>query len=309
MKNLDLSGLIPVSKGILMLMGGISFIAIIFSFAGKIDILENNAAEPAMVIKSITLQDSYEFAGEKLTMEDWDIRERLERELYANVFQHSSTIIAIKRSMRYFPLIEKKLAEHGLPADLKYIAVAESMLSNAVSSAGAKGVWQLMKPVSEFYGLEISEEVDERYHVEKATEIACKYLKHLHKRFGNWTMATAAYNIGETRFKKELDFQRAESYFDMQLNEETSRYVFRLFAIKAVLEDPEYHGYQLKDNDGYAPIEPTKMITVAKPIPDLGMFAQENNISYRKLKWLNPWLISKQLTNPMKKEYQIRLLE
>jgi len=167
----------------------------------------------------------------------------------------------------------------------------------------------LMKPVSEFYGLEISEEVDERYHVEKATEIACKYLKHLHKRFGNWSMAAAAYNIGETRFKKELDFQRATSYFDMQLNEETSRYVFRLFAIKAVLEDPEYHGYQLTSGDGYAPIEAKKVITVSKPIPDLGLFAQENNISYRKLKWLNPWLISKQLTNPLKKEYQIRLLE
>lgn len=292
-----------------MVMGGISFVAVISSFVSKLDLLENKVAEPAMVIKSITLQDTYEFAGEKLTIEDWDIRERLERELYANVFQHSSTIIAIKRSMRYFPLIEKKLAELGLPSDLKYIAVAESMLSNAVSPAGAKGVWQLMKPVSEFYGLEISEEVDERYHVEKATEIACKYLKHLHKRFGNWSMAAAAYNIGETRFKKELDFQRAKSYFDMQLNEETSRYVFRLFAIKAVLEDPEYHGYQLNDNDGYAPVEPTKMITVAKPIPDLGLFAQENNISYRKLKWLNPWLISKQLTNPLKKEYQIRLLE
>lgn len=309
MKNINLTGLIPISKGMLMLMGGISFIAVISSFVSKLDLLENKTAEPAMVIKSITLQDTYEFAGEKLTIEDWDIRERLERELYANVFQHSSTIIAIKRSMRYFPLIEKKLAEHGLPTDLKYIAVAESMLSNAVSPAGAKGVWQLMKPVSEFYGLEISEEVDERYHVEKATEIACKYLKHLHKRFGNWSMAAAAYNIGETRFKKELDFQRAKSYFDMQLNEETSRYVFRLFAIKAVLEDPEYHGYQLNDNDGYAPVEPTKMITVAKPIPDLGLFAQENNISYRKLKWLNPWLISKQLTNPLKKEYQIRLLE
>ncbi|MFM7091755.1 MAG: lytic transglycosylase domain-containing protein [Bacteroidota bacterium] len=309
MKNINLTGLIPISKGMLMLMGGISFVAVISSFVSKLDLLENKTAEPAMVIKSITLQDTYEFAGEKLTIEDWDIRERLERELYANVFQHSSTIIAIKRSMRYFPLIEKKLAEHGLPSDLKYIAVAESMLSNAVSPAGAKGVWQLMKPVSEFYGLEISEEVDERYHVEKATEIACKYLKHLHKRFGNWSMAAAAYNIGETRFKKELDFQRAKSYFDMQLNEETSRYVFRLFAIKAVLEDPEYHGYQLNDNDGYAPVEPTKMITVAKPIPDLGLFAQENNISYRKLKWLNPWLISKQLTNPLKKEYQIRLLE
>jgi len=309
MKNINLTGLIPISKGMLMLMGGISFIAVISSFVSKLDLLENKTAELAMVIKSITLQDTYEFAGEKLTIEDWDIRERLERELYANVFQHSSTIIAIKRSMRYFPLIEKKLAEHGLPSDLKYIAVAESMLSNAVSPAGAKGVWQLMKPVSEFYGLEISEEVDERYHVEKATEIACKYLKHLHKRFGNWSMAAAAYNIGETRFKKELDFQRAKSYFDMQLNEETSRYVFRLFAIKAVLEDPEYHGYQLNDNDGYAPVEPTKMITVAKPIPDLGLFAQENNISYRKLKWLNPWLISKQLTNPLKKEYQIRLLE
>jgi hypothetical protein len=309
MKNINLTGLIPISKGMLMLMGGISFVAVISSFVSKLDLLENKTAEPAMVIKSITLQDTYEFAGEKLTIEDWDIRERLERELYANVFQHSSTIIAIKRSMRYFPLIEKKLAEHGLPSDLKYIAVAESMLSNAVSPAGAKGVWQLMKPVSEFYGLEISEEVDERYHVEKATEIACKYLKHLHKRFGNWSMAAAAYNIGETRFKKELDFQRAKSYFDMQLNEETSRYVFRLFAIKAVLENPEYHGYQLNDNDGYAPVEPTKMITVAKPIPDLGLFAQENNISYRKLKWLNPWLISKQLTNPLKKEYQIRLLE
>lgn len=296
-------------KWSLMILGAFSGIFFIFSFVTNTDLGESKAAEPAMVIRSITLQDEYSFAGEKLTIEDWDIRERLERELYANVFQHSSTIIAIKRSMRYFPMIEKKLSEHGLPSDLKYIAVAESMLSNAVSPAGAKGVWQLMKPVSEFYGLEISEEVDERYHVEKSTEIACKYLKHLHKRFGNWSMAAAAYNIGETRFKKELDFQRATSYFDMQLNEETSRYVFRLFAIKAVLEDPEYHGYQLKEDGGYAPIEPTKVITVAKPIPDLGLFAQEHNISYRKLKWLNPWLIGKQLTNPLKKEYNIRLVE
>jgi hypothetical protein len=306
LNNLKIKSLLNV---VLSTLGGIFFLLIVSSFVSKYDLLNNKPVEPAMVIKSITLQESYEFAGEKLPIKDWDIRERLERELYANVFQHSSTIIAIKRSMRYFPLIEKKLAEHGLPADLKYIAVAESMLSNAVSPAGAKGVWQLMKPVSEFYGLEISEEVDERYHVEKATEIACKYLKHLHKRFGNWSMAAAAYNIGETRFKKELDFQRATSYFDMQLNEETSRYVFRLFAIKAVLEDPEYHGYQLTSGDGYAPIEAKKVITVSKPIPDLGLFAQENNISYRKLKWLNPWLISKQLTNPLKKEYQIRLLE
>ena len=296
-------------KWSLMILGAFSGIFFIFSFVTNIDLGENKSAEPAMVIRSITLQNEYSFAGEKLTIEDWDIRERLERELYANVFQHSSTIIAIKRSMRYFPMIEKKLSEHGLPSDLKYIAVAESMLSNAVSPAGAKGVWQFMKPVSEFYGLEISEEVDERYHVEKSTEIACKYLKHLHKRFGNWSMAAAAYNIGETRFKKELDFQRATSYFDMQLNEETSRYVFRLFAIKAVLEDPEYHGYQLKGDGGYAPIEATKVITVAKSIPDLGLFAQENNISYRKLKWLNPWLIGKQLTNPLKKEYNIRLAE
>lgn len=296
-------------KWSLMILGAFSGIFFIFSFATNIDLGEDKAAEPAMVIRSITLQDEYSFAGEKLTIEDWDIRERLERELYANVFQHSSTIIAIKRSMRYFPMIEKKLSEYGLPPDLKYIAVAESMLSNAVSPAGAKGVWQFMKPVSEFYGLEISEEVDERYHVEKSTDIACKYLKHLHKRFGNWSMAAAAYNVGETRFKKELDFQRATSYFDMQLNEETSRYVFRLFAIKAVLEDPEYHGYQLKEDGGYAPIEATKVITVSKPIPDLGLFAQENNISYRKLKWLNPWLIGKQLTNPLKKEYKIRLVE
>lgn len=296
-------------KWSLMILGAFSGIFFIFSFATNIDLGEDKVAEPAMVIRSITLQDEYSFAGEKLTIEDWDIRERLERELYANVFQHSSTIIAIKRSMRYFPMIEKKLSEYGLPPDLKYIAVAESMLSNAVSPAGAKGVWQFMKPVSEFYGLEISEEVDERYHVEKSTDIACKYLKHLHKRFGNWSMAAAAYNVGETRFKKELDFQRATSYFDMQLNEETSRYVFRLFAIKAVLEDPEYHGYQLKEDGGYAPIEATKVITVSKPIPDLGLFAQENNISYRKLKWLNPWLIGKQLTNPLKKEYKIRLVE
>ena len=309
MKILNNSKIKSLLNVVLSTLGGIFFLLIVSSFVSKYDLLNNKPVEPAMVIKSITLQESYEFAGEKLPIKDWDIRERLERELYANVFQHSSTIIAIKRSMRYFPLIEKKLAEHGLPADLKYIAVAESMLSNAVSPAGAKGVWQLMKPVSEFYGLEISEEVDERYHVEKATEIACKYLKHLHKRFGNWSMAAAAYNIGETRFKKELDFQRATSYFDMQLNEETSRYAFRLFAIKAVLEDPEYHGYQLTSGDGYAPIEAKKVITVSKPIPDLGLFAQENNISYRKLKWLNPWLISKQLTNPLKKEYQIRLLE
>jgi len=292
----------------LMLAGGVFVLLSIASFAGKVARNASGETDPILRVRPVPLQESYVFAGEKLNLTDWDIRERLERELYANVFQHSSTLIAMKRTLRYFPLIEEKLAGHGLPADLKYIAVAESLLSNAVSSAGAKGVWQLMQPVSAFYGLEISEEIDERYHIEKSTEVACRYLKHLHKRFGNWTMAAAAYNIGETRFKKELDFQRAVSYFDMQLNEETSRYVFRLFAIKAVLENPAYHGYLLDRDEGYGPVSATRTLTVEKSIPDLGQFAHDQGISYRKLKFLNPWLIGKQLSVPAGKTYQLTLL-
>lgn len=241
-------------------------------------------------------------------MENWDVRQRLDAELLRNVYYHSQTILAVKRANAFFPVIEPIMKEMGVPNDLKYLAVAESALSNALSPAGARGVWQFMKSAADGYGLEVSPEVDERYHLEKATRAACRYLRREKERLGSWTLAAAAYNGGPERIATEMEKQRAKSFYDLNLAaDETMRYPFRIVAIKEVMEHPEEYEYVIEKDHLYPPLTDFKTVEVSGPVPSWGDFAREHNTSYRMLKLYNPWLVDSKLTNKAGKTYQIRL--
>jgi len=268
--------------------------------------LEKETSLP-QVIQPVNLAKPYSFAGEALPMDNFDVRERLDRELTVNSYWHSSTVLNIKSATRYFPIIEKILEENGVPDDFKYLAVAESSLRNATSPTGAKGIWQFLKGAGQDYGLEINGEVDERYHLEKATQAAAKYINRLKERFGSWTLAAAAYNSGASHLKKEVGIQRASTYYDLNLNEETSRYVFRIVALKEVLQHPQDFGFYLEDSDLYSPLDDYNVVEVDSAIENLGDFASKQDISYRMLKVYNPWLRSSKLTNPKRKKYEIHI--
>ena len=246
------------------------------------------------VVKPPKISESVSFAGETIPL-NIDTRERLDRELLVNCYYHSSTVIALKNASRYFPVMDQILAEEGVPLDFKYLSVAESNLSNVMSSAGASGFWQFMKGASKDYGLEINGEVDERYHLEKSTRAAARYLKHLKERFGSWSNAAAAYNMGPGNFSSQSKHQGEDDFFDLNLNSETSRYVFRLVAIKQIMANPEQYGFYLDPEDKYEPWN-TYDVEVTSSIPDLGKFARDHGVSYRILKYYNPWLKDNKLT-------------
>ncbi|MFT4761294.1 MAG: membrane-bound lytic murein transglycosylase D [Paraglaciecola sp.] len=259
------------------------------------------------VVKGPNLDRPFDFADEELPMDNFDVRERLDRELLVNSYWQSSTLLNIKASKRYFPLFEKVFEEYGIPDDFKYISVAESSLRNVTSPAGAKGFWQFMKSVGQSFDLEVNSEVDERFNIEKATHAAAKHFLGLYKRFGSWTLAATAYNVGPTKLKRQKEEQRANTYYDMNLNQETSRYIFRLVAIKEILKDPSAFGFQLEDTDYYQPITEYAVVETNESIPNLGDFAKKYGTTYRMLKVYNPWLISGKLTNSKKKTYQIKV--
>ncbi|MFT7120366.1 MAG: hypothetical protein ACJAZ9_000539 [Neolewinella sp.] len=258
-------------------------------------------------VRSVDLTGPFDFAGDDLPMDNEDVRERLDHELLRNAYFHRNTLLLLKRQARYFPTIERIMAEEGVPDDLKYLAMAESGLSNATSVAGAKGVWQFMKPTGSGYGLEINGEVDQRFHLEKATRAACKYLKDYHKEFGDWRWVAAAYNMGGPNVRKWKSKQRAETVFDLDINAETMAYLFRIVALKTIMKDPAAFGYEFAPGDSYAPLDNYKTITVSKSIANLGDFAKENGISYRQLKVYNPWLVSGALTISKGNSYDIRI--
>lgn len=259
------------------------------------------------VVKSVDLEGPFDFAGELLPMENFDVRERLDRELLVNTYWHSSTLLNIKNTHKFFPIIERILAENGIPDDFKFLAVAESNLRNETSPAGAKGFWQFMKPTGEYYGLEINSEVDERFHLEKATQAACKYILDYKKRFGSWTLAAAAYNMGGTSLARNLETQRAEGFYDLNLSDETNRYVFRLVAIKEILKNPKKFGFYLEPEDVYQPLNDYQIKEVTGPVANWGDFARENGTTYRMIKVYNPWLLDSKLTNRNGKTYEIRV--
>jgi hypothetical protein len=248
---------------------------------------------------------TYTFAGEAMP-DNFDNRERLNRELSVNAYWQSNTMLNIKKANRYFPLMERILAEEGVPDDFKYLAVAESDLRNATSHANAKGFWQFRKPAAKEMGLEVNDEVDERYHVERATRAAAKYLTRLRNRFGTWTNAAAAYNVGQGNFNSSRKTQDEFSAFDMNMNIETSRYIFRLMAIKEIMSNPEQFGFYVDHADKYPPLDNFYEVTVTSSVPSWASFAKEKGISYRMLKVYNPWLVDNKLT-VKKNTYHIKI--
>lgn len=247
-----------------------------------------------------------DFAGEKTPLQISDVRERFDRELLVNANLHSSTILILKRANRAFPIIEPILKQYGVPDDFKYLAVIESALTNAVSPSGAKGVWQFMPETAKEKGMEVNEGVDERYHLIKSTEAACKYLLAAKQKFGNWTLAAASYNGGMTGVNNKIAEQKVTDYYDLLLTDETSRYVFRILALKEIMKNPSLYGFQLSNNELYE-IIPTKKIEIDSSIVDLADFAKTQGINYKILKIHNPWLRDKKLSNPSKKKYEIEI--
>ena len=257
-------------------------------------------------IFSLTLPDKLSFCDEAVPLTKIDVRERLDRELLVNTYWQSNSVLAHKRAARWFPVIEPILAREGVPDDLKYIALIESGLTNVVSPAGATGFWQFMKETGIHHGLEVNAEVDERYNVVKSTEAACKYLKESKAKYGSWALAAASYNLGPAGLEKQIGRQKVNDYFSLLLPEETSRYVFRVLAMKAIITDPERFGFHLREKDLYAPYR-TRSVSVTGPVEDLADFAMRQGTDYKTLKLLNPWLRDITLTNAKGKVYEVLL--
>jgi len=246
------------------------------------------------------------FCREKVPLESWDVRERFDRELIVNTYYHSSTLLYLKRANRWFPLIERILRKYGVPQDFKYMAVAESGLENVVSPKGAVGFWQLMKSTARKYGLEVNKQVDERYDVEKSTIAACKFLKYAKAKYGTWTMAAAAYNMGVNGIDEQIKRQKSSYYYNLLLNEETSRFIFRILAIKLVLENPQNYGFDIQKNDLYSPLRFFK-VKIKRSVKQWADFARRFGINYKILKLYNPWLRENYLKNRRRKTYFIKI--
>ena len=247
-----------------------------------------------------------DFAGEETPLKISDVKERLDRELLVNINLHATTILAIKRANRAFPVIEPILKKNGIPDDFKYLAVIESGLVNVVSPAGARGVWQFMPDTAKERGMEVNENVDQRYDLEKSTEAACRYFLSAKAKFGSWTLAAASYNGGMTGVNKQIDIQKVSNYYDLLLTEETSRYVFRILALKEIMKNPVKYEFNILPGDLYE-ILPTKKIEIDSSITDLAAFAKGQGINYKILKIHNPWLRETKLINDTGKKYQIEI--
>lgn len=250
--------------------------------------------------------ESVDFAGENTPLNIIDVRERFERELLVNANLNASTTLIIKRSNRVFPVIEPILRKYGVPDDFKYLAVIESGLINAVSSAGARGVWQFMPETAKEKGMEVNDYVDERYHLEKSTEAACKYLLVAKSKFGLWTLSAAAYNGGMSGINKQIEIQKVNDYYDLLLNDETSRYVFRILALKVIMKNPEKFGFNIPKQELYN-LTQTRKIVIDSAVNDLADLAFSQGINYKILKIYNPWLRNSKLENKNNKKYSIEI--
>lgn len=246
------------------------------------------------------------FADERVPLEDPNIWERFDKELLKNTYWQSNTLLLHKRAHKYFPIIEPILKEYQVPDDLKYLALIESGLENVVSPAGATGFWQIMKATAKDYGLEVNNEVDERYHLEKSTRLACQFFLDAKEKFGSWTLSAAAYNMGRAGLQKQINRQKAHNYYDLLLNKETSRYVFRILAVKEIIENPKQYGFQLRKKDLYHHV-PTYKVAVDTAVAHWADFAHQHAINYKLLKLHNPWLRQKNLKNSNRKTYEIEI--
>ncbi len=259
-------------------------------------------------VYALPLPEKMDFAGESVPLQNPDIRERMDRELLVNTYWQSNGLLLFKRANRYFPQIEPLLKKYGLPDDFKYLAVAESGLEYTSSPAGASGIWHFMKGTGLEYGLEINDYVDERYNLDKATMVAAAYLKNAKSKFGSWTMAAAAYNAGVAGMNKQIDRQKETNYYDLLLNDETSRYVFRILALKEIMNNPKKYGFNFREQDLYKNI-PTYTVKVNTPVEDWAAWVKPYGINYKILKLHNPWLRDTFLKNSTGKEYLVEIPE
>ena len=287
------------------------FLVLITGFVFKINnftALKSYGEEPTYKVYALDLPDTLSFAGEKVPLLSPDLRERLDRELLVNTYWQSNMMLLLKRANKYFPTIEKILIEEGVPTDLKYLSVIESGLENVVSPAGAKGFWQIMKNTGREYGLEVNTNVDERNHIGFSTRMAARYLKKAKDKFGSWTLAAASYNRGMSGIQKNLNLQKVESYFDLRLGQETSRYVFRILAVKEIIENPPKYGYIFENSDLYYSV-PVHYHGLDTAISNLTTFAEKMGVNYKILKIHNPWLLQNHLNNRSRKYYEIAIPE
>jgi membrane-bound lytic murein transglycosylase D len=293
-------------------MTGTLVLALFLAATGYTEGIENDPVTPgnaeSFAVYGVVIPEQVEFAGEPMPLDLFDVREALDREMLSNTYFHSQTIRLIKLANRYFPQIEAVLKANLIPDDFKYLAVAESGLTQAVSPAKAVGFWQLLRGTAQEYGLEVNEEVDERYHVAKSTEVACRYLIESYRKYGSWTMAAASYNAGRKGVDRQVERQKTEEYYDLLLNEETARYVYRVVSFKLIFENPEAYGFHLSADDLYEEI-PTYVVEVDSTVNDFADFARTLGTNYKILKYLNPWLRDTRLTNSGRKTYQIIMPE
>ncbi|MDA9257718.1 lytic transglycosylase domain-containing protein [bacterium] len=257
-------------------------------------------------IQALELPENLNLAGERVPVERQHIRERMDRELLVNTYWQSNGLLLLKRANKYFPILEPLLKEYGLPDDFKYLAVAESALIDETSSVGAAGMWHFMKNTGKEYGLEINQNVDERYHIEKSTKVAAQYLIKAKERFGSWTLAAAAYNAGNYGVSRRLEAQGVTSYYDAFLPNETERYVLRIIALKEVLSNPRKYGFKFEEKDLYT-MEKTRTIKVDSAITNIALFAKNFGLNYKELKLHNPWLRQNKLNNRSQKVYEIKI--
>lgn len=281
----------------------------VFVFADRevaINRPDESTDEEEYAVFPVELPEELYFAGEKVPLDFFDVRESLDQELLINVYWQSHTMLLIKRANRYFPQIKSILVKNGLPEDMVYIPVAESDLTHAVSPSQAVGFWQFLSAVARENGLEVNREVDERYHIGKSTQAACRFLKESYQRYGSWTMAAASYNMGRRGLDEQINRQKMDYYYDLLLNEETGRYIYRLLALKLIISDPGKYGFHVEPEDLYPQI-PVYEVTIDGSVDDFADFASKYDINYKILKLFNPWLRDNKLVNSGGKTYYIEI--
>jgi len=299
------------SKTFYFLLGSLTIITVIFIVGviriqdGNKNILDTDIFQ-SLKITSPEIPPTLSFAGENVPLNDFEVRERVDRELIVNTYWFSSTILGMKRANRWFPVIEPILKKYNVPDDFKYLALIESNLSNASSYAGAVGFWQLTLEAAKKYGLEVDDQVDERYNIEKSTEAACKYILDAYHQFDSWTLAAATYNMGFNGMKKQIEREKTNTYYNLILSDETMRYVARILAMKIIYNNPHKYGYFLTQEDLY-PVLKTKSINVDSTVDDWADFAINHGINYKILKYYNPWLRDISLTNKKKEIYILKI--
>jgi len=249
-----------------------------------------------------------EFAGEVVPLKNFEVWERMEREFIVNTYFHSSTILAVKRAGRWFPVIEPILKRNNIPDDFKYLCLAESNLENVTSPSGAKGFWQFIESAAEKYNLEINSQIDERYHIEKSTQAACDYLNDAYQMFGTWSMAAASYNMGTNGIENQIERQKSNNYYNLMLGIETSRYLPRIIALKYIMQDRESYGFDITRDELYAPLKFYE-INLDSSVTDFADYAASFGLDYKTLKLYNPWLRDNYLSNRTRKVYKIKIPE